>query len=80
VSFISKQCRESGILPMRRRHKWKPATWILPNVIDGNIDADNFPQWNLKIQVMTEEMLIVRTIIWDPFDITKVWPHADYPL
>jgi catalase len=21
VSFISKQCRESGILPMRRRHK-----------------------------------------------------------
>jgi catalase len=27
-----------------------------------NIDADNFPQWNLKIQVM-KNMLIVRTII-----------------
>jgi catalase len=22
---------------------------------DENIDAGNFPQWNLKIQVMTEE-------------------------
>jgi catalase len=45
-----------------------------------NIDADNFPQWNLKIQVMTEEYANSQDYYLNPFDITKVWPHADYPL
>jgi catalase len=27
-----------------------------------NIDAENFPQWNLKIQVMTEEQATARII------------------
>jgi catalase len=44
-----------------------------------NIDADNFPQWNLKIQVMTEEYANSQDYYLNPFDITKVWPHADYP-
>jgi catalase len=45
-----------------------------------NIDAGNFPQWNLKIQVMTEEQANSQDHYMNPFDVTKVWSHADYPL
>lgn len=43
-----------------------------------DIDKRNFPTWAMKIQVMTEEE--ARTISFNPFDITKVWPHKDFPL
>jgi len=43
-----------------------------------NIDAGNFPRWDMKIQVMTEAES--KTYHINPFDLTKVWPHADYPL
>ncbi|MBB3057010.1 catalase [Mucilaginibacter gotjawali] len=42
------------------------------------IDSGDFPKWALKIQVMTEEQ--AKTYQWNPFDLTKVWPHADFPL
>ncbi|PKQ46125.1 catalase [Confluentibacter flavum] len=42
------------------------------------IDNGHFPKWNLKIQVMTLEQS--KTFRWNPFDLTKVWPHGDYPL
>jgi len=43
-----------------------------------NIAEGNFPKWDLKIQVMPE--VESRTYHINPFDLTKVWPHADYPL
>ena len=43
-----------------------------------SIDNGDFPKWKLKIQVMTEEE--AKTYKWNPFDLTKVWPHADFPL
>lgn len=43
-----------------------------------NIDRGNFPKWNFRIQVMSEAD--VATYHLNPFDITKVWPHKDYPL
>lgn len=43
-----------------------------------NIDNGNFPRWDMKIQVMTEAES--RTYHINPFDLTKVWPHGDYPL
>jgi catalase len=43
-----------------------------------NIDSGNFPKWKLKIQVMTEEE--AKTYKWNPFDLTKVWSHSDFPL
>jgi len=43
-----------------------------------SIDNGHFPKWNLKIQVMTLEE--AKTFRWNPFDLTKVWPHGDYPL
>ncbi len=42
------------------------------------IDRGDFPKWALKIQVMTEEQAKNSPV--NPFDLTKVWPHADYPL
>jgi catalase len=44
----------------------------------GAIDNGDFPRWNLKIQVMPERD--AATYHLNPFDLTKVWPHADYPL
>ncbi|MEP7109070.1 MAG: catalase [Ferruginibacter sp.] len=42
------------------------------------IDRKDFPKWNLKIQVMTDEQ--AKSFPFNPFDLTKIWPHADFPL
>lgn len=42
------------------------------------IDRGDFPKWVLRIQVMTEEQ--AANFRWNPFDLTKVWPHGDFPL
>ncbi|WP_426231698.1 catalase [Pararhizobium sp. DWP3-4] len=43
-----------------------------------NIEAGNFPKWKLFIQVMTEQQ--ARHHRHNPFDLTKVWSKAEYPL
>jgi len=40
-------------------------------------DGD-FPSWTLYMQVMPFDD--ARTYRFNPFDLTKVWPHGDYPL
>src|SRR6478672_1488836 len=42
------------------------------------IQAGDFPRWTLFIQVMTEAQ--AKTHRHNPFDLTKVWPKAEYPL
>ncbi len=42
------------------------------------IERGEFPRWTMKIQVMPEAE--AATYKWNPFDLTKVWPHSDYPL
>ena len=42
------------------------------------IEKGDFPKWSVKLQVMTEAES--KTYHINPFDLTKVWPHADYPL
>ncbi|XP_054160243.1 catalase-like [Oppia nitens] len=42
------------------------------------IENKNYPTWTLKIQVMTYEQ--AKTWRFNPFDLTKVWPHKDFPL
>ena len=42
------------------------------------IDHGDFPRWNLKIQVMPEKDAANYHL--NPIDLTKVWPHSDYPL
>jgi catalase len=36
------------------------------------------PSWTIKVQVMPEKD--AATYRFNPFDLTKVWPYADYPL
>ncbi len=36
------------------------------------------PSWTLSVQVMPYED--AKTYRYNPFDLTKTWPHADYPL
>ena len=42
------------------------------------IERGEFPKWKLQIQVMPEKDAASYRV--NPFDLTKVWPHADYPL
>ncbi|OLL75238.1 Catalase [Pseudonocardia sp. Ae168_Ps1] len=42
------------------------------------IEAGNHPSWTLYVQVMP--FADATTYRFNPFDLTKVWPHADYPL
>ncbi|MBS0846844.1 catalase [Citrobacter sp. JGM124] len=42
------------------------------------IEKGDFPRWTLFIQVMPEAE--ASQTPYNPFDLTKVWPHADYPL
>ena len=42
------------------------------------IDRGEFPKWNVKIQVMTQEQ--AKTFRFNPFDLTKVWSHKEFPL
>ena len=42
------------------------------------IERGDFPKWRVNIQVMPE--VEAETYYINPFDLTKVWPHADYPL
>lgn len=44
----------------------------------GAIERGDHPSWTLKIQVMTQEQ--ADAFRWNPFDLTKVWPHAEFPL
>jgi catalase len=43
-----------------------------------HIAKGDFPQWRVSIQVMPEKE--AETYHINPFDLTKVWPHKDYPL
>jgi catalase len=43
-----------------------------------SIDRGDFPRWTLYIQVMPE--MEASVVPYNPFDLTKVWPHGDYPL
>ncbi|MGI9017569.1 MAG: catalase [Euzebya sp.] len=42
------------------------------------IEAGDFPSWTMQVQLMPEED--AKTYRINPFDVTKVWPHADYPV
>jgi catalase len=43
-----------------------------------SIERGEFPRWKLFVQVMPESD--AAKCAYNPFDLTKVWPHGDYPL
>ncbi len=44
----------------------------------GTIERGEFPKWDFKIQIIPEET--ADEMPFNPFDLTKVWPHKNYPL
>jgi catalase len=43
-----------------------------------HIAKGDFPKWRVCVQIMPEKD--AETYHINPFDLTKVWPHKDYPL
>lgn len=43
-----------------------------------SIERGDYPSWTLYMQIMPFKE--AETYHFNPFDLTKVWPHADYPL
>ena len=41
------------------------------------IERGDFPKWRCQVQVMPEKE--AEKTPYNPFDLTKVWPHGDYP-
>ena len=44
----------------------------------GSIERGEFPRWRLCVQIMPEAD--AEKTSYNPFDLTKVWPHGEYPL
>jgi catalase len=44
----------------------------------NSIKAGDAPSWKLKVQIMP--YADAATYHLNPFDLTKIWPHSDYPL
>lgn len=42
------------------------------------IENGNYPTWNVYVQVMDPSE--AEDYRWNIFDMTKVWPHKDFPL
>jgi catalase len=42
------------------------------------IAKDEYPSWTLKVQIMPFDE--AKDYRFNPFDLTKIWPHKDYPL
>ena len=45
--------------------------------LSESIKRGEYPSWRLEMQIMPPEP--AAKYRFDPFDITKVWPHADFP-
>lgn len=55
----------------------QPAFGAQKDLVDA-IDRGEFPRWSVKVQIMTEAQ--AKTYRWNPFDLTKIWSHKDFPL
>lgn len=42
------------------------------------IENKDYPKWTLYVQIMTEEQ--AKNHYENPFDITKIWRHSEFPL
>ena len=63
--------------PEAEEMKAKDLDWAQRDLMEA-IDRKDYPRWNMQIQIMTDEQ--AKTFRWNPFDLTKVWPHKEYPL
>lgn len=43
-----------------------------------SLEKGDFPKWTFAVQIMPEADAV--KVPYNPFDLTKIWPHSDYPL
>lgn len=43
----------------------------------NSIEKGDYPRWKMQVQIMPE--LEAEKTSYNPFDLTKVWPHGEYP-
>jgi len=43
-----------------------------------SIEKGDFPRWKMQIQIMSESD--AANCPFNPFDLTKIWSHSDYPM
>ena len=55
----------------------KPGYGAQQDLVEA-IASGDYPSWSAKVQIMTEQEASSYQI--NPFDLTKVWPHSDFPL
>ncbi len=44
----------------------------------GAIERGEYPKWTMQVQIMPDSDIDKHS--YNPFDLTKVWPHKDYPV
>jgi catalase len=57
--------------------KGEDADWAQRDLFEA-IEKGDFPRWAMKVQIMTDEQ--AKSFRFNPFDVTKVWPHSEFPL
>ena len=75
--FVSQQGSKTLTGPQAEEIKGKDPDYSQRDLVEA-ISKKDFPKWTLKIQVMTDQQ--AKKFRWNPFDVTKVWPHKEYPL
>ena len=55
----------------------KPANDAQRDLVES-IEKREFPSWTVNLQIMTQEQ--AESCSFNPFDLTKVWDHKNYPL
>ncbi|MEU2201220.1 catalase [Isoptericola sp. NPDC019482] len=75
--FISRQGVEHMSSEDAERIAGEDADYYRRDLYEA-IERGEHPSWDVKVQVMPYED--AKTYRFNPFDMTKVWPHADYPL
>jgi catalase len=63
--------------PEAEAMKAKDMDWAQRDLVEA-IERKEFPKWVMKIQTMTNEQ--AKKFRWNPFDLTKIWPHTEFPL
>lgn len=75
--FKTQQGNKTLTGPQANELRGKDPDYSQRDLVDA-INRKDFPKWTLKIQVMTEAQ--AKKFKWNPFDLTKVWPHKEFPL
>lgn len=75
--FKTKQGNRTFTGPEADEMRGKDPDWAQRDLVEA-IHRKEYPQWSFEIQVMTEAQ--AKAFKWNPFDITKVWPHHEFPM